>query len=87
MMSHQTSDLAHPQDFATARWSLVLAVGRGAAPDADAALAAVCQIDWYPLHADVRRAGSPADHAWNLTQELCGWSSMGLMRGGNPPQG
>jgi hypothetical protein len=28
-MSHQTSDLAHPQGFATTRWALVLLAGGG----------------------------------------------------------
>ncbi len=69
-MSHQTSDLAHPQGFASTRWSLVLAAGRGDAPDAEAALAALCQIYWYPLYAYVRRSGYPADEAGDLTQEF-----------------
>ncbi len=51
----QTSDLAHPQGFATTRWSLVLAAGRDDAPEAGAALAALCEVYWYPLYAYVRR--------------------------------
>ena len=69
-MSHQTPDLAHPQGFASTRWSLVLAAGRGDAPEADAALASLCQIYWYPLYAYVRRSGHPADEARDLTQEF-----------------
>ena len=69
-MSHQNSDLAHPQGFASTRWSLVLAAGRGDAPEADAALASLCQIYWYPLYAYVRRSGHPADEARDLTQEF-----------------
>src|SRR6516165_2558126 len=69
-MSHQTSDLAHPQGFASTRWSLVLAAGRGDAPEAQSALAALCQIYWYPLYAYVRRSGHPADEARDLTQEF-----------------
>src|SRR5580704_10797452 len=67
-MSHQTSDLAHPHGFAATRWSLVLAAGRGDAPEAEAALAALCRIYWYPLYAYVRRSGHPADEARDLTQ-------------------
>ncbi len=67
-MSRQTSDLAHPQGFATTRWSLVLAAGRDDAPEADAALASLCQIYWYPLYAYVRRSGHPVDEARDLTQ-------------------
>jgi RNA polymerase sigma factor (sigma-70 family) len=69
-MSHQTSDLAHPQGFASTRWSLVLAAGRGDAPEAQSALAALCQIYWYPLYAYVRRSGHLADEARDLTQEF-----------------
>jgi len=69
-MSHQSSDRAHPQGFATTRWSLVLAAGRGDAPEAAAALAALCQTYWYPLYAFVRRSGHPADEARDLTQEF-----------------
>jgi RNA polymerase sigma-70 factor (ECF subfamily) len=69
-MSHPTSDCAHPQGFATTRWSLVLAAGRGDAPEAQAALAALCEVYWYPLYAYVRRSGHPADEARDLTQEF-----------------
>jgi DNA-directed RNA polymerase specialized sigma24 family protein len=69
-MAHQTSDLAHPQGFASTRWSLVLAAGRGDAPEAQSALAALCQTYWYPLYAYVRRSGHPADEARDLTQEF-----------------
>jgi RNA polymerase sigma-70 factor (ECF subfamily) len=46
----------------------VLAAGRGASPDADAALAALCQTYWYPLYAYVRRQGHQPDDAQDLTQ-------------------
>ena len=69
-MSHQTPDLAHPQGFATTRWSLVLAAGRDDAPEAAAALASLCQIYWFPLYAYVRRSGHPVDEARDLTQEF-----------------
>jgi RNA polymerase sigma-70 factor (ECF subfamily) len=67
-MPHQTSDSPHPHDFASTRWSLVLAAGRGDAPEAQAALAALCEVYWYPLYAYVRRSGYSADEAQDLTQ-------------------
>jgi DNA-directed RNA polymerase specialized sigma24 family protein len=68
-MAHQTSDELH-QGFASTRWSLVLEAGRGDAPECQAALAALCQIYWYPLYAYVRRSGHAADEAKDLTQEF-----------------
>ncbi len=67
-MSHQSLNSAHPRDFASTRWSLVLAARRGDAPDADAALAALCQTYWYPLYAYARRRGYRAEEAQDLTQ-------------------
>jgi RNA polymerase sigma factor (sigma-70 family) len=56
--------------FATTHWSVVLAAGQGASPDARQALATLCQTYWYPLYAFVRRLGhAPAD-AQDLTQEF-----------------
>jgi RNA polymerase sigma-70 factor (ECF subfamily) len=69
-MTQPTSDLAHPQGFASTRWSLVLAAGRGDAPEARSALAVLCRMYWYPLYAYVRRSGHPADEAKDLTQEF-----------------
>jgi RNA polymerase sigma-70 factor (ECF subfamily) len=54
--------------FATTRWSMVLAAGKGASPDADAALTSLCQMYWYPLYAFVRRSGHQPADAQDLTQ-------------------
>ena len=54
--------------FVTTHWSLVLAAGKGAAADAQEALANLCQTYWYPLYAYVRRHGHQADDAQDLTQ-------------------
>lgn len=54
--------------FATTHWSLVLAAGKGASADAQAALEALCQTYWYPLYAYVRRQGHQLDDAQDLTQ-------------------
>ena len=56
--------------FATTRWSVVLAAGKGASPDADTALASLCQRYWYPLYAFVRRSGHQPADAQDLTQEF-----------------
>jgi RNA polymerase sigma-70 factor (ECF subfamily) len=60
---------AEPHRFATTHWSLVRAA-QGAAPEARAALGALCQTYWYPLYAYIRRQGHPPDRAQDLTQEL-----------------
>jgi RNA polymerase sigma-70 factor (ECF subfamily) len=47
-------------DFATTRWSIVVAAGGRATAAAHAALAQLCQAYWYPLYAYARRRlGSP----------------------------
>src|SRR5688572_2988752 len=57
------------RDFATTRWSMVLGA-RGSSPDAQRAMAALCQGYWYPLYAFVRRQGHPPHDAQDLTQEF-----------------
>ena len=57
-----------PKKFATTRWSLVLAAGKAPTSDARAALSRLCGLYWYPLYAFVRRSGSNADEAADLTQ-------------------
>ena len=56
--------------FATTRWSIVLDAGRTDSPQADAALAELCRIYWYPLYAYVRRLGHDVHSAQDLTQEF-----------------
>ncbi len=57
-------------DFATTRWSLVAAAAAGEedGPVARAALEALCQAYWSPLHAYVRRRVSNEHEARDLTQ-------------------
>ncbi len=57
-----------PRTFATTHWSVVLAAGQKSSPDADAALATLCETYWFPLYAYVRRRGHNADEAQDLTQ-------------------
>ena len=54
--------------FTTTHWSVVLAAGDAASPQAGAALERLCQAYWYPLYAHVRRRGHDADQARDLTQ-------------------
>jgi hypothetical protein len=55
-------------EFATTHWSLVIRAGDRRRPDADAALAWLCERYWYPLYAYVRRHGRDAQDAQDLTQ-------------------
>ncbi len=66
-------EVARQAVFATTHWSVVLAAGRGEAPQAEASLEKLCQTYWTPLYAYVRRRGyAPAD-AEDLTQEFFAW--------------
>jgi RNA polymerase sigma-70 factor (ECF subfamily) len=54
--------------FATTRWSLVLAAGKGSSPESQSALAQLCETYWVPLYAFLRRKGYEAHDAQDLTQ-------------------
>lgn len=54
--------------FATTHWTVVLAAGHGATPQADRALEELCRTYWYPLYAYVRRQGRSKEDAEDLTQ-------------------
>jgi RNA polymerase sigma factor (sigma-70 family) len=56
------------RQFATTRWTLVLAAGQRGSPQSSAALATLCENYWYPLYAYVRRRGYEADEAQDFTQ-------------------
>jgi RNA polymerase sigma-70 factor (ECF subfamily) len=57
-----------PRQFATTRWSVVLAAGNDESPGSREALARLCETYWYPLYAFARRWGHTADEAQDLTQ-------------------
>lgn len=59
-----------PQQFATTRWSVVLAAGARQSPAGSQALATLCASYWYPLYAYVRRRGFDPHEAQDLTQEF-----------------
>jgi DNA-directed RNA polymerase specialized sigma24 family protein len=54
--------------FRTTRWSVVLAAGDAALPQAAMALETLCRTYWYPLYAHLRRAGRSHEDAQDLTQ-------------------
>jgi RNA polymerase sigma-70 factor (ECF subfamily) len=61
-------DAAHPQHFATTRWSIVLAAGQGVSREARGALEYLCEAYWFPVYAYVRRHTAIAEDAQDLTQ-------------------
>jgi len=54
--------------FATTHWSVVLAARDLDSPNAQAALARLCQTYWYPVYCCVRRHGRSPEDAQDLTQ-------------------
>jgi RNA polymerase sigma-70 factor (ECF subfamily) len=69
-MASMAPDAHSPDSFATTHWSLVLAVGRKSQPDADRALAALCQTYWYPLYAYARRQTADVHDAQDVIQSF-----------------
>jgi DNA-directed RNA polymerase specialized sigma24 family protein len=63
---------AHPKRGSpgTTSWTLVMAAGGGASPEADEALAGLCELYWYPVYGFIRRQGHGSDDAADLTQEF-----------------
>ena len=55
--------------FATTQWTAVLIASRDG-PERRAALEKFCHAYWYPVYAFIRRRGSGADDARDLTQEF-----------------
>src|SRR5262245_56639991 len=59
-----------PARFATTRWSMVVDAAQRSSASSRLALSELCEIYWYPLYAFVRRHGSNAEDAQDLTQEF-----------------
>lgn len=57
-----------PRRFSTTRWSLIVAAGDSRSPDAQSALATLCETYWFPVYAFIRRSGQSHDDARDLTQ-------------------
>ncbi len=71
MDSPQSSDPPNANlVFATTHWSLVLLAGAGGSPEAEHALAHLCQTYWYPVYAFFRREGRNPEEAEDLTQSF-----------------
>ena len=66
------NDVAVPgaRQFATTRWSVVLAAQDRESPDSREALASLCSTYWYPVYAFIRRRGHAAHDAQDLTQDF-----------------
>lgn len=61
--------MAPSSHFASTRWSVVLAAGRGGdSGPVREALASLCETYWYPVYAFIRRRGHDADAAADLAQ-------------------
>ncbi len=58
------------RQFASTRWSLVVAAGQRERPESEAALASLCGLYWYPLYAYARRRLPTIEDAQDLTQEF-----------------
>lgn len=74
--------------FATTRWSVVLQAGEREGAASEEALAALCEVYWYPLYSFVRRWGHSADDAQDLTQEFFArLLEKGALRAATPSRG
>jgi len=60
---------SRPEDFATTRWTRVLAA-RGDSPEAETALSELCAAYYNPVLAFIRRNATSEDSARELTQEF-----------------
>jgi RNA polymerase sigma factor (sigma-70 family) len=56
--------------FTTTRWTMVLDAGASESSSRQDALAGLCQTYWPPVYAYIRRLGTPAADAQDLTQEF-----------------
>jgi RNA polymerase sigma-70 factor (ECF subfamily) len=64
------TDVRGSPDFATTRWSVVVAAGGPTGGAARAALETLCCAYWYPLYADARRRGASVHDAADLVQSF-----------------
>ncbi len=65
----QPESMVGERRFATTQWTLVVAAGDRGQPEADAALATLCERYWYPVYSFMRRRGYQPAEAQDLTQE------------------
>ena len=62
------AEAAHPQHFATTRWSIVLAAGLAVSVESRGALESLCETYWFSVYAYVRRHAAIAEDAQDLAQ-------------------
>ncbi len=70
-MSDKTPKYSTPSgagQFATTRWSVILAAGDSASAQHGPALGTLCQTYWFPLYAYLRRRGYDTHEAEDYTQ-------------------
>lgn len=70
-MSDKTPKCSTPSgagQFATTRWSVILAAGDSASAQHEPALGTLCQTYWFPLYAYLRRRGYDTHEAEDYTQ-------------------
>jgi len=70
-MSDKTPKYSTPSgagQFATTRWSVILAAGDSASAQHEPALDTLCQTYWFPLYAYLRRRGYDTHQAEDYTQ-------------------
>jgi RNA polymerase sigma-70 factor (ECF subfamily) len=70
MASLEHSGAVVAENFQSTHWSVVLAANQADSPQAREALGRLCQSYWYPVYAFIRRRGSDAEPAKDLTQEF-----------------
>ena len=74
--------------FATTHWSVILAAGQGAEPNAAEALEKLCQAYWYPLYAFLSRQGHSVENAQDLVQGFfCYLLQRGILQVAEPSRG
>ena len=59
-----------PGQFPSTHWSRVVAAGDPGTPEAQEALATLCNAYWYPIYAYIRRRGHGPEAAQDLTQDF-----------------
>jgi RNA polymerase sigma-70 factor (ECF subfamily) len=58
--------------FQTTQWSVVQSAGEVTSPEAQAALARLCQAYWLPIYAFIRKRGHSPEQAEDLVQDFFG---------------
>ncbi|MBL8148523.1 MAG: sigma-70 family RNA polymerase sigma factor [Blastocatellia bacterium] len=69
-MNQYSSDQKPAKRFTSTQWSLVLAAGKDVTPEAEQALASLCQKYWQPLYCYIRSKGYTSPEAQDLTQSF-----------------